>query len=49
MNERIRSSLNAVNLLNLFSIVYTGLAIGVRGKERINRTRLTRTGADHCG
>jgi len=32
-----------------FSKVYTGTAIGVRSKERVNRTLMTRTGADHRG
>jgi hypothetical protein len=31
------------------SIVYTGSAIGVRGKGHINRTPMTRTGADSWG
>jgi hypothetical protein len=37
------------NDLDQVSIVYTGSAIGVHSKERINRTRITRTGADHRG
>jgi hypothetical protein len=35
------------HLLDRFSIVHTGSAISVRIKERINRTRITPTGADH--
>jgi hypothetical protein len=35
--------------LDRFSIVYTVASIGVRDKEGVNRTRMTRTGADHHG
>jgi len=35
--------------LGRFSTVYTGSAIGVSGKERVNRTPMTRKGADNRG
>jgi hypothetical protein len=35
--------------LDRLSIVYAVIAIGVRGDESVNRTLMTRTGADHRG
>src|SRR6266498_3985422 len=47
--SRYRTNVTWFNLVDRFSIVHTGSAIGVCGKERVNRTPMTPTGADHCG